>query len=105
MLDYNGDEVDIAFVFFSEAIIKSVRGPLPSPMVAEMSKLVETIPPGQFGTFLTNHDQNRIMSQLKGDIGRAITAATILLTSPEVPFIYFGEEIGMSGGKPDEDIR
>ena len=24
---------------------------------------------------------------------------------PGVPFIYYGEEIGMTGGKPDEKIR
>jgi glycosidase len=29
----------------------------------------------------------------------------MLLTSPGVPFIYFGEEVGMEGQKPDEDIR
>jgi len=27
------------------------------------------------------------------------------LTFPGVPFIYYGEEIGMSGVKPDEDLR
>jgi len=27
------------------------------------------------------------------------------LTAPGVPFIYYGEEIGMLGKKPDEDIR
>jgi alpha-amylase len=32
-------------------------------------------------------------------------AATILLTSPGVPFIYYGEELGMTGTKPDERIR
>jgi glycosidase len=29
----------------------------------------------------------------------------VLLTSPGVPFVYYGEEIGMTGTKPDEDIR
>jgi glycosidase len=32
-------------------------------------------------------------------------AASILLTQPGVPFIYYGEEIGMIGLKPDECIR
>jgi alpha-amylase len=32
-------------------------------------------------------------------------AATMMLTFPGVPFIYYGEEIGMIGSKPDEDIR
>jgi glycosidase len=29
----------------------------------------------------------------------------VLLTNPGVPFVYYGEEIGMQGGKPDERIR
>jgi alpha-amylase len=56
-------------------------------------------------TFLTNHDQNRVMSELSGDVNKAKTAASILLTLPGNPFIYYGEEIGMTGEKPDELIR
>ncbi|HMG89016.1 MAG TPA: alpha-amylase family glycosyl hydrolase [Chryseolinea sp.] len=56
-------------------------------------------------TFLTNHDQNRILSQL-GDHGQKMrVAAGILLTLPGTPYIYYGEEIGMKGVKPDEYIR
>jgi alpha-amylase len=32
-------------------------------------------------------------------------AAALLLTLPGHPFIYYGEELGMQGTKPDEDIR
>ncbi|HAA14206.1 MAG TPA: alpha-amylase [Cytophagales bacterium] len=56
-------------------------------------------------TFLTNHDQNRIMSELSGDEVRARMAANLLFTLPGSPFIYYGEEIGMKGVKPDEEIR
>ncbi|KOR76815.1 alpha-amylase family glycosyl hydrolase [Paenibacillus solani] len=55
--------------------------------------------------FLTNHDMNRVMSQLKDDGNHAKMAAGILLTMPGNPFIYYGEEIGMKGAKPDEQIR
>lgn len=57
------------------------------------------------GVFLTNHDQNRVMSELNGDANKAKSAASILLTLPGNPFIYYGEEIGMTGEKPDELIR
>lgn len=56
-------------------------------------------------TFLTNHDMNRVMSALGGDVKRASHAATALLTIPGTPFIYYGEEIGMVGEKPDQQIR
>ncbi|WP_433945638.1 alpha-amylase family glycosyl hydrolase [Paenibacillus sp. SN-8-1] len=55
--------------------------------------------------FLSNHDQNRVMSVLGGDTHHAKMAASILLTLPGNPFIYYGEEIGMKGSKPDEEIR
>ena len=45
------------------------------------------------------------MSVLGGNVEKAKLAAFILLTSPGTPFIYYGEEIGMMGRKPDENIR
>ncbi|WP_121612603.1 alpha-amylase family glycosyl hydrolase [Mesobacillus foraminis] len=69
-------------------------------------ELYKTFNPNKIdATFLTNHDQNRVMSELSGDVGKAKTAASILLTLPGNPFIYYGEEIGMTGEKPDELIR
>lgn len=56
-------------------------------------------------TFITNHDMDRIMTQVDGDTNKAKMAASILLTIPGNPFIYYGEEIGMLGKKPDEYIR
>jgi len=56
-------------------------------------------------TFLKNHDQNRILSELENSTSKARVAAAILLTLPGTPYIYYGEEIGMLGVKPDEYIR
>lgn len=56
-------------------------------------------------TFITNHDMNRVMTELKGNENQAKMAASLLLTLPGSPFIYYGEEIGMEGAKPDEHIR
>jgi glycosidase len=55
--------------------------------------------------FLSNHDQNRVMSQLDGNAQHMRMAAAMLLTLPGDPFIYYGEELGMRGEKPDPDIR
>ena len=59
----------------------------------------------QFGTFLTNHDQERVMTTLGNDVTKAKLAAQLLLSFPGIPFIYYGEEIGTVGPKPDENIR
>ncbi|WP_345247841.1 alpha-amylase family glycosyl hydrolase [Nibrella saemangeumensis] len=56
-------------------------------------------------TMLTNHDQNRIGSVLKGNVNHLKVAASLLLTLSGNPYIYYGEEIGMLGMKPDEYIR
>ena len=56
-------------------------------------------------TFLKNHDQNRILSELDANQNKARLAAGILFTLPGTPYMYYGEEIGMLGVKPDEYIR
>ncbi|NDJ78348.1 MAG: DUF3459 domain-containing protein [Chloroflexi bacterium] len=105
VVPYVGDRVDIAFEFdLAGAILDSVRFGSSNALVRQMSEVLALYPDGQYAVFLTNHDQNRVMSQL-GDTDKARVAATILLTSPGVPFIYYGEEVGMVGTKPDPEIR
>ncbi len=53
----------------------------------------------QIVRFINNHDTNRVMSQVGGDWVRAKLAATLYLTLPGTPMIYYGEEIGMLGSK------
>ncbi len=106
VLKYTGDEVDIAFQFdLANAILNSTDSGHSPQIGKEQRNVVGSFPPGQYATFLTNHDQNRVMDRLGGDENKAKIAATWLLTSPGVPFLYYGEEIGMKGTKPDEDIR
>lgn len=56
-------------------------------------------------TFLSNHDQERVMSRLNGNLDHMRVAAAMLLTLPGRPYIYYGEELGMEGKKPDENLR
>ena len=55
--------------------------------------------------FLSNHDQNRIMSTLDHHLPKAKLAAALLWTLPGLPFIYYGEEIGMLGSTPYDKYR
>lgn len=104
---YIGDEMDIVFEFdLAKAILTAANGPLASAATKQLQSILNRTdaPAGQFGTFITNHDQDRVMSVLR-DTQKAKLAAVLLLTAPGVPFIYYGEEIGMTGFKPDENIR
>ena len=49
------------------------------------------------GTFLSNHDQNRYIESLARSHTRAKVAVNLLFTLPGIPFVYYGEEIGMIG--------
>lgn len=106
VVPYVGDELDICFEFdLASAILRSVKGGTLGLVDSAVQKVERLYPPGQYATFLTNHDQERTMSQLGGDEAKARLAAAIYLTLPGVPFIYYGEEIGMRGRKPDENLR
>ncbi len=74
-------------------------------VLASLADLPARYPSGGYATFLSNHDQNRVMSELRGDAAAARSAAAMLLTAPGVPVLYYGEEVGLEGRKPDPDIR
>ena len=93
-----GDEFDLSFEFWlAGAMIESVNGGNASRIKDQVLQSYTEIPEMRFGTFLTNHDQERVMTQLFDDDPKAKLAASLLLTAPGTPFIYYGEEIGMQG--------
>jgi len=105
VVPYVGDEVDIAFEFgLSDGILDSATSERKVNIERAQDEVTSIYPSGQYATFLANHDQNRVRSRVLND-EQAKIAATLQLMSPGVPFIYYGEEIGMQGTKPDENIR
>lgn len=98
--------VDIAFEFdLATAMLNSAKNGSASTVTPIQERALRLFPAGQYATFLTNHDQNRVMNEVNQNIGENKVAASMMLTNPGVPFIYYGEEIGMIGVKPDECIR
>jgi alpha-amylase len=101
-----GDQLDLGFDFpLAETFLNGARTARAGDVANALSADYAAFKPLQFATFLTNHDQNRALSQLVGKLDKAKVAAALLLTAPGVPFIYYGEEIGMVGLKPDEQLR
>lgn len=101
---YVGDtQLTTCFAFnLAFAIIDGVKGGNPALVENEMSQVISSFPSLQYSTFLTNHDQDRIFDQLSSYMPRMKLAAAIYLTLPGVPFLYYGEEVGMSGSGADQ---
>lgn len=98
--------IDVAFDFaLSEALLASVLSGNKRSLARQHEIVLEDYPHGQYAAFLTNHDQPRVATLLRGNHEANKVAATLLLTGTGVPFLYYGEEIGMFGAKPDERIR
>jgi glycosidase len=103
---YTPDQVDTAFEFdLALSTLESARTGLASPVLIAQQNSLDLFPPNQFSTFLANHDQERAFSTLESNVDASKTAASLLLTGPGVPFVYYGEEIGMIGTEPDQCVR
>jgi glycosidase len=98
----NNKQLDLAFDFgTAKSFISSANQGNAGPARGQIILSYKLISPLQFAPFLTNHDQDRLMTQLASNPGKVKTAASMLLTAPGVPFLYYGEEVGLEGGGQD----
>ncbi len=111
---YVGDQLDSTFDFgLAQSLVDAVREGQAVKLENGLRQNAAAFPLNQFGAFLTNHDQARVMTELlkttRSDrpaaAAKAVLAAKMLMLMPGVPFMYYGEEIGMVGDKPDPQIR
>ncbi len=103
---YYPDKLDSYFIFdLAERIISAAGTGNGRPFLSAVQRVNSALPYQRFAPFLTNHDQDRAMGLLGGDPAKAKLAALALLTIPGLPFVYYGEEIGTTGTKPDEQLR
>jgi alpha-amylase len=100
-----GDELPLSFSFpLATKIIASARQGEASLVAQKIAEMQKVYPPGAtWVPFLTNHDMQRVATNLKNDPGQLRMAAAVMLTLPGAPFIYYGEEIGMQNGPGDDD--
>ncbi len=105
-LPYYPDQLTSYFIFeIADSLLAAVRRGTAGGLLAGYLRLQDTLPPYRWSPFLSNHDGTRSMTVLGGNVAQAKLAATLLLTLPGLPFVYYGEEIGMSGDKPDPRLR
>ncbi|HEY6089962.1 MAG TPA: alpha-amylase family glycosyl hydrolase [Gemmatimonadaceae bacterium] len=106
LASYYPDQLDAYFAFdVASGTLESARTGAAAPFLSAVREANSLFPAGRWSPFLTNHDQPRVMTAMAGDRARARVAASAMLMLPGLPFVYYGEEIGMMGSKPDEQIR
>ncbi len=98
--------LDMCFEFaLASSILNSINASSPNELQNTLNAVNTAYPEGKYGTFLTNHDMNRVHDQLGQNLAKSKLAAAVYLTLPGTPFIYYGEEIGMSGTGDDPTKR
>ena len=103
---YYPNQLDSYFAFeVSDSILSGVRTGIGKGMLQPILRLQSTIPGHRWSPFLRNHDQSRTLTVLEGDVAKAKVAMTIMLAMPGLPFVYYGEELGMTADKPDPRLR
>jgi len=107
LLSYYPDQLTGYFAFeVADSLIAGVRRGSARGILAPVLRLQQAVRPAErFSPFLRNHDQPRTLTELGGSVPKARVAAFLLLTVPGLPFVYYGEEIGMTGAKPDPRLR
>ncbi len=109
---YVPSSADSAFDFdLAKALTKTIRDQNEVDMLVELDIAAQSFPNGQHASFLSNHDQPRVATAIGADVGannaevKLKQAASLLITAPGIPFVYYGEELGTTGAKPDEQLR
>jgi glycosidase len=106
VLPYYPDQLTSYFAFeLADSLVSGVRHGSAASILRGYLRLQDTMPPHRWSPLLSNHDGARVMTMLGGDMAKARLAATLLLTLPGLPFVYYGDEIGMTGDKPDPRLR
>ncbi|MHC1786603.1 MAG: alpha-amylase family glycosyl hydrolase [Christensenellales bacterium] len=113
ILSHYGSGIDSLFNFpFADATgilvdaIRNQRGRGLAEKVAAWNKqLHDKDPLARDAPFLSNHDMGRSAGFLMYKQDKMKLAAALYLTLPGIPFLYYGEEIGMSGSGRDENKR
>jgi glycosidase len=98
----NGTGQDMGFNFdLSKAIRDSANRANPEAVQQVLTRVAKSYPASAVDAiFTSNHDLERMKFF---NAGRYRSAATLLLTLPGTPFIYYGEEIGLPNAASTRD--
>lgn len=105
-----GEELDSVTNYpFKEVIVGFLNGDITSTdFRRRVMSLKENYPKENFYALMNllgNHDTERILSVLGEDKNKLKLAICIQMTLPGVPLIYYGDEVGLVGGKDPENRK
>jgi glycosidase len=86
---------DLAVRFFAERSLDGER------LVAGLTRMLAGYPVAAIDAsqnLLSSHDRPRFLHLCRGDLGRLHAATIFQMTMPGAPGIYYGDEVGMTGG-------
>lgn len=105
-----GDQHDSAMNYrFKDAVLDFYRSAAMTSeqLEARLSEVREDYPEAVLHTMynlIGSHDTPRVLTEMKGDKRKVSLAVVTQFTYPGMPAIYYGDEIGMEGGR-DPDCR
>ena len=106
VLPYYPDQLTSYFAFeVADSLVAGIAHGSAAHLLDPVLRLQRDAPAGRWSPFLRNHDQPRTRTELGGSMAKSKVASMLLLTMPGMPFVYYGEEIGMTGAKPDPRLR
>lgn len=112
ILDFYRSGVDALFNFplsstgaLTKAMQSEAGRSFAGRIVSWRKSIGEINPDAAAAPFLGNHDQGRIAGVLRNDLQQEKQAAALYLLSPGVAFVYYGEELGMTGSGDDPNKR
>jgi glycosidase len=93
-----GDQLDSAFNFpAASGLLRSLKNGHGKDFIdALQDSMQKVVSPWRLAPFSTNHDMVRIATEVDQDLAKLKLAATVILTLPGQPTIYYGEEIGLA---------
>ena len=107
LIPFFEDEFDMLFDYpFYYSVKRFFDGTDYQSIQKTLNHQIEIYPSAyQMLRFLSNHDNHRGLSLFNQDTLKYFQALVMLFTLPGTPMIYYGDEIGLTGKTPPENVR
>jgi len=106
-----GDQFDAVMNYrFRDAVLQfiALRRISPTELDARLAQIRADYPGPVFWALLNllgSHDTERFLTAAGGDVRRLKLAALLQMTYPGAPIIYYGDEVGLRGGRDPDNRR